>query len=157
VLKFILTKMWLRMRGRFLRFGSAGVVFGTPVSMQAFGVERPVEELAVTLMTRIQDAMPHMCVPLLSELLLDRDAPVPRERLLTDAAERVRAAPERFLMRESEPITPRLERALEHMLQRGFVQKKQDKIAIRPEERDALRYYANSISGATTTFSAAAQ
>lgn len=147
MVKFILTKLWLRLRGRFLRFGSAGVVFGTPLSMQSFGVDRSIEELAASLMARINEAMPQMCVPLLASMMLERDAPVPESVLLAEAAEQVEAARDRFLMKDGEAVMPRVERALDHILKRGFVEKKDGAIVIRAQERDALTYYANSIGG----------
>ncbi len=157
MLKFILTKLWLRLRGRFLRFGSAGVVFGAPVSMRAFGADREVEALAATLMDRITEAMPQMCVPLLAGLLLDAGKPVPRAVLLAEAEARVVASPERFLMREGEAVPPRVARALDHLLQRGFIEMRGDDVAIAPQEEDMLQFYANSIRRSDPPFSAAAQ
>lgn len=157
MVKFILTKMWLRMRGRFLRFGSAAVVFGAPLSMQEFGAERPVEDLAEMLMERINEAMPQMCVPTLAGELLAAEGPVPRETLLAVVSRRVAAAPDRFLMQEGEPIEPRVARAFEHLVQRGFVHMQGDAVVIAPEERDTLRYYANSVDAPEDPVSAAAQ
>ncbi len=66
VVGFIFRKIWQWLRGRYTRFGTAAVVFGDPLSLREFGAERPVEELAAELMTRIEDVMPVMFVPLLS-------------------------------------------------------------------------------------------
>ena len=108
-------------------------------------------------MDRINDAMPQMCVPLLASMLLDAQGPVPREQLLADASDRVTAAPDRFLMRVGEAVAPRLERALDHMMKRGFVELNSDEIAIRAQERDTLQYYANSLGRPRSPLSAAAQ
>ena len=66
VLGFILRKFWQGVRGRYVRFGKAAVVFGDPLSLRDFGPDKPVEELAHTLMQRIEDAMPVLMVPLLA-------------------------------------------------------------------------------------------
>ena len=155
--KFIVTKLWLRLRGRFLRFGSAGVVFGEPLSMRALGADTPIDDLAATLMDRIQGVMPQMCVPLLAALLLERADAISRAELEQIACARVAGDVDRFLMREGEEIAPRVARALEHMIQRGFVKVEGGNVRIMDAERDALRYYANSITVTETPFSAAAQ
>ncbi|MEP4198949.1 MAG: 1-acyl-sn-glycerol-3-phosphate acyltransferase [Aliishimia sp.] len=145
VLKFILEKLWLRMRGRFLRFGSAGVVFGDPISMQAFGVDRRVEDLAETLMSRIQDVMPRMCVPVLAKGLLATDEPQARQKVIDVAVQAIVAAPESFLMGDDEDPKARVERAVAHMIQRGLIRPQGDLFEIPDQERDTLQYYANSL------------
>ncbi len=157
VLGFVARKVWLRLRGRFLRFGTAGVVFGEPLSMQGFGPTRPIEDLAETLMVRIENAMPHMCVPLLAEMLLQSEAGLERRSLLADAAAHIEADRERFLMAQNEDTTARLTRALDHMLQRGFVAHAGESIKVNPAEADTLRFYANSLWQREAALSAAAQ
>ena len=81
VVKFILKKFWQALRGRFVRFGTAAVSFGEPLSFQKFGADRPLEELSAVLMERINDAMPVLIVPLVSHHLLKADAPVSQAEL----------------------------------------------------------------------------
>ncbi len=157
VLGFIFRKIWLRLRGRFLRFGSAAVVFGEPLSMRSFGAERSIEELADTLMVRIQAAMPHMSVPLLSKLMLAADGPITRSDLRAAAINHIEQNREHFLMREDEAAADRIDRALDHVLKRGFLKQSGDMMDIMPGERDTLEFYANSISDTATLNSAAAQ
>ena len=78
---FILRKFWQALRGRFVRFGTAAVSFGEPLSFQKFGADRPLEELSAVLMERINDAMPVLIVPLVSHHLLKADAPVSQSEL----------------------------------------------------------------------------
>jgi len=143
---FVLRKVWLRLRGRFLRFGTAGVVFGDPLSMQAFGTHAPVKDLAETLMTRIQDAMPHLCVPLLAKLVLSAEGDLSRDDLLAKAVAQIEATPERFLLKAEDVPLPSATRAFDHMVKRGVVRLEGGEVKIQEHERDLLIYYANSIS-----------
>jgi len=157
VLGFILQKLWLRLRGRFLRFGSAGVVFGEPLSMGQFGLERPVEDLAETLMTRIEAAMPHMCVPLLAQIMLATEGTMKTIDLTANALAQIENNPKQYLMKDAEAPEERITRGLEHMIQRGFIERNGDTIEIVADERDSLHYYANSLGQDQGEISAAAQ
>ncbi|WP_298837606.1 1-acyl-sn-glycerol-3-phosphate acyltransferase [uncultured Roseobacter sp.] len=85
VIGFILRKFWQGLRGRYVRFGTAAVVFGEPLSLRRFGPDRPVEELADNLMQRIEDAMPVLIVPLVAHVLRARQAP-PTTAAVAEAA-----------------------------------------------------------------------
>ncbi len=154
---FILQKLWQRLRGRFLRFGSAAVVFGAPLSLREFGVERPVEDLAATLMDRIEATMPHMGVPLLAQLLLTADAPMTRDDLLQAAAAEIAARPERFLLAEGETPDALAAKAFDQLRQRQFVALRDDAVHPVEAELPALRFYASSIAASDLRISAAAQ
>lgn len=143
VIKFILRKLWLRLTGRFLRFGSAAVVFGAPLSMREFGADRPVDALAKALMDRIDDAMPHLGVPAIAQRML-ADETVPRERLIAGLAAEIEAEPHRYLPQPEETPADIVEAALAQMLSRGLVIEDGEMIALNPKERDLLIYYANS-------------
>ncbi|THH36011.1 glycerol-3-phosphate acyltransferase [Aliishimia ponticola] len=157
VVGFILQKLWLRVRGKFLRFGSAAVVFGEPLSLQSFDADAPVEALAQDLMTRIEAAMPRLAVPLLSKRLLEQGAPTSRTALMMQAAQDMEAAPERYLLNPSENPMQVLDAALDQMIARGFVTVDADRVTICEGERDALRFYANSTEQSERTYSAAAK
>ena len=87
VIGFVLKKFWQGLRGRYVRFGTAAVVFGEPLSLRRFGPERPVEELAGSLMQRIEDAMPVLVVPLVAHVLRMPDAPISEHDITAAAAE----------------------------------------------------------------------
>ena len=76
ILKFIVRKIWLRLRGKFLRFGEAVVVFGTPVHLRDYGDAPNVDGLAQDLMGRIEHEMPLLFVPLLARVLLLAEKPL---------------------------------------------------------------------------------
>ena len=157
VTHFVLSKFWQRLRGRFLRFGSAGVVFGAPLSLQEFGTDRPVEQLAQALMDRIEEAMPHMGVPLLARLLLEADGPVSHDELMRAAAAEISAQSGRFLLTEGETPAELAEGAFGQLKQRELVTVDAGMVVPDPLERPLLEFYARSISDPDPGFSAAAQ
>jgi glycerol-3-phosphate O-acyltransferase len=91
VVRFILRKFWQGLRGRYVRFGTAAVVFGEPLSLRSFGSEKTVEMLADELMSRIEDAMPVLMVPLLARQFQIAQAPVSRDQLVTQVSEAARS------------------------------------------------------------------
>lgn len=82
VVRFILRKFWQGLRGRYVRFGTAAVAFGTPLSLQEFGSDKPIEELGAELMARIEEAMPVLMVPLIARHLTDAGVPLAQEVLV---------------------------------------------------------------------------
>ncbi len=130
--KFILHQLWLRLRGRYLRFGEAAVRFGTPVPLSEYGPTPDVEVLAHDLMHRVAAEMPRSLVPMIAHLLLSADEP------MTAAA----------LKRALEPTgrsDTSIQAACDHLLQRHFIQEDQAGYRIVPEQRPLLTYYANSV------------
>ncbi len=85
--KFAGQSMWLMLRSRWQRFGYASVVFGAPLSMRSWCTERQlnlarldkearmaaVSELSLQLMTRIDEVVPLLPVPLVCSVLLQAD------------------------------------------------------------------------------------
>ncbi|MEM1236692.1 MAG: 1-acyl-sn-glycerol-3-phosphate acyltransferase [Pseudomonadota bacterium] len=67
---FILRQFWLRITGRFYRFGYAAVSFGSPVSLAALG-ETTTEEVAEKLMDRIREVVPVVPIPLVALAVLN--------------------------------------------------------------------------------------
>jgi glycerol-3-phosphate O-acyltransferase len=145
VVGFILRKLGLRLRGKFLRFGSAGVVFGDPLSMQEFGLERPINELANALMDRIDQAMPYMAVPLLAHHLLQHDGKMSRSDLMLTAARDIDSVPGRYLLQDNETGADLAHAGFEQLLQRHFVTVQGDTVELAEKERTVLEFYANSL------------
>ena len=149
---FVLAKqIWLRLRGRFVRFGYASVSFGTPLSLRAYMATaggRATEALAETLMARIREVVPVLPVPLVSYVLLQTDAPITRARLV-DACENVVA---RARARGAHVVLPRdsVEFAavfgLQMLKRRKLVTISGDSYAPNDQSLDLLRYYANSVA-----------
>ena len=149
-------KLWLRLRGKFHKFGGAGVVFGAPVPLSDFAQDASLDELAKTLMARIEDAMPRMGVPMLAQILL-QDTPLSKQTLRDKATAEINANPDRFVMDTGETPEDLITAALDLMVERKFVTINQDTITMNPAERDSLDYYANSQERNSRENSAAAK
>ena len=87
VTAFLFKQIWLRIRGKYHRFGYAAVSFGAPVSLRSFlqgqhpAGESPVARLARELMRRIGEEVPVLPVPLVATALLRARAPMTRTHL----------------------------------------------------------------------------
>ncbi|MEM6759289.1 MAG: 1-acyl-sn-glycerol-3-phosphate acyltransferase [Pseudomonadota bacterium] len=138
---FILRKLWLRVTGRFLRFGGAGVVFGAPVYLSAFGAEPDPEALADHLMDRIAAEMPLMGVAYIARALLDHGAAMTTADLQSGFENAIASSPKLI---EQPDIT----RVIAHMQQRGLIESRDNGWAAKPAETELLQYYANAARGA---------
>ena len=156
---FILRKLWLRLRGRFIRFGEAAVVFGAPIRLSEYSKSPDLEAFAQTLMHRIADEMPLLGVPFVSRLLLDAQQPM-------DAAALSNALTIAVGMRDISASLGPIDApvvvadALRQMAGRKMITKDGEGWRANPDETDLLRFYSNSIahlSAGATHFSAPPQ
>ncbi len=145
VLTFILRKVWLRIRGRFLRFGEAAVVFGDPVSLSHFGAEPDVDALAQDLMRRIADNMPLLFVPLMARVMLLAEGPLDDAALEAEMG-RFADVPGTPAAVPHEDFPAAVRKARDHLAQRGIILKTDHGYTVAPEERPTLAYYSNSIA-----------
>lgn len=137
VVGWVLHKVWLRIRGTYLRFGTAAVVYGAPVEMARYDADLSLDDIAEDLMSEVARAMPVLGVPLVA-LALEQHEEVTVEDVLAlgegfeilgardTRAEIVGSAIKALLGREMITATERGWRAVE-------------------SERDVLSYYAGSI------------
>lgn len=146
-LAFLGRHVWLRITGRFRRFGCAAVSFGPPVTMRDFVRERgrKPEALATLLMGRIAQVMPVLAVPLVAQVL--RDGGVRSEAEITEAARQI--TPE-----AAEELVPL---GLKALLTRRLIREMPGGYEILPEQADAVAFYANSIAHLDQAHAAAAQ
>ncbi len=146
VVRFILSKFWQGLRGRVTRFGTAAVVFGEPVSLRTFGADKPVEDLARSLMQRIEAVMPVLVVPLISRVLAKKDKPVSQSEIVScvkDLVERVEPfMPEKL----GKNLDAAVHNALAQMRKHGVVSEEAHGWRIVPGQRPVIEYYANSIA-----------
>ena len=145
ILIFILRKMWLRLRGRFLRFGEAAVVFGAPVKLSEYGSDPDVTALAQDLMGRIADEMPILFVPLLARIMLLNDEPLDDSGLVSLATEMMSTTVWMGAITDGS-FGAAVEKAKENLLQRGLIEQGRGGVIATSSERPALIYYANSIA-----------
>lgn len=145
VFRAILKQVWLRITGRFHRFGYAAVSFGEPLVLSDLeGAPGDADALSEKIMARISEAVPVLPVPLIAFLLL-RHGTMNREAL--------EVAFEKTMQRVAEanghlPHNNRdcaVELSLQSLIDRGVVVKEGEVLRI-PEGRVSLaEFYANSI------------
>lgn len=146
VVKFILSKFWQGLRGRITHFGTAAVVFGEPLSLQAFGPEEPVEKLADSLMARIEAAMPVLVVPLIAHVMM-RHPGAQSEAALTAQVQAASDSVAAWMPQHTrDNLAEAVPKALFQMRKHQIVDETPEGWQIIPAERDVVAYYANSIA-----------
>ncbi|WP_420011832.1 1-acyl-sn-glycerol-3-phosphate acyltransferase [Tateyamaria sp.] len=145
VMGFILRMVWQKIRGRYTRFGIAGVSFGAPLSLREHASNGSIEDLAADLKDRIAATMPIVGVPLLARVLLEADGPMTRDALhdaVADALSRARGTPP-GVSRDS--FRGFVNRALGLMTKRGVILEDNSTWRVVEDERPLLQFYANSV------------
>ncbi|MFD2740345.1 1-acyl-sn-glycerol-3-phosphate acyltransferase [Sulfitobacter aestuarii] len=145
VLRFILRKMWKRLRGRDTRFGVAAVAFGAPLSLRAEGPRMQVAALSEKLMKRIAAAMPVTCLPLVAQALLE-GAPLDRPALEREVARLFDRVPPANRAFDRGDLGSEVGAALAQLRRRGVVTQQPEGWSVGEGHVPLLRYYANSIS-----------
>ncbi|MEL7100491.1 MAG: 1-acyl-sn-glycerol-3-phosphate acyltransferase [Pseudomonadota bacterium] len=145
ILRFILSKLWQRVTGRFHRFGAAAVVFGAPIRLSDYVHVPDARLLATDLLDKVSGVMPVLFVPLLARVLLNATGPLDTDALKEAVTEEIAQA-RTTVMASAEAIEPALERARAALLERKLIREAPEGIVAVPEERGLLQYYANSIA-----------
>jgi len=145
VLGAVLKQLWLRITGRFHRFGYAAVSFGTPLSLRGLpkGQESP-ERLAETLMARIAEVVPVLPVPLVAHLLLHHGPMSTGDltRKFVTTTKNLHAG-HVHLPRGDATYAARV--GLRALTERGIVKQDGQTLTIQPARRDLAAFYANSL------------
>ncbi|MCT4554743.1 MAG: 1-acyl-sn-glycerol-3-phosphate acyltransferase [Pelagimonas sp.] len=144
VMGAVVKQLWLRVTGRFHKFGYAAVSFGTPVSLRAVpDLQTRPEALAQALMDRIADIVPVLSVPLLCDLLLEGlQSPADLGRAFQAALAQLEGA-HVHLPRQDPSYA--LEYGLRLLRERGIATEQAGGLRIVETEQDTARFYANSI------------
>jgi len=145
ILFFILRKTWLRISGKFLRFGEAAVVFGEPVPLRDYGPDPDVDHVAQDLMARIASEMPLLFVPLMAHALVATTGPLTATALDAEIARLVEHA-KTVIDVPHDDFSDAIAKAREHLLQRGMIRVDTGEVTVVPDQRPALTFYANSIA-----------
>ena len=145
---FFVKQLWLRLSGRFHRFGYAAVSFGPAVSLRAHAKKHgtpDAEQLADELMERIADIVPVVPVPLLATVMQAREdvKSVDLPALMQAELDQMKSAHVHMPRGEIDYAT---EIALKHLSERRILRTEGDKIVVDEAQRFALRYYANTIA-----------
>ena len=147
VTRFAFKQVWLRLTGRYHRFGYAAVSFGAPLSLNEFSKDRRgdlAKSLGTELMQRIGDVVPVLPVPLMAYILQSGG--------VMDRSEIQRAAVQLLQRMDHAHVhLPRndkdyaVEVGVRHLLKRGIIVADDGRYRVPESQRSALAYYANSI------------
>lgn len=144
VLGFILRKFWQRLRGQDTRFGTAAVAFGAPLSLRDSGPDTKVEQLSVTLMDRISEAMPVTIVPLIAQVLLAQKA-MDTGGLVDQVALLMGQIPTKNKVPKPDVLRFEVDRAVQGLAAREIISDTDGVWHIAPGQEAVVRFYANSI------------
>ncbi|WP_306154813.1 1-acyl-sn-glycerol-3-phosphate acyltransferase [Roseovarius sp. MMSF_3281] len=149
VARFLFKQVWLRITGRYHRHGYAAASFGAPVSLNDFESRypgNPVKGLARLLMQRIGEEVPVLPVPLVARALLQAEGPLARADLDRQVGRMVEALSQAHVHLPRGDLHYAVEVGLRNLRNRQLVSEEGGQIAINPEEREILAYYAQSIA-----------
>ncbi|KPP87425.1 MAG: glycerol-3-phosphate O-acyltransferase [Rhodobacteraceae bacterium HLUCCO07] len=148
ILRFLFKQAWLRLRGRYHRFGYAGVSFGPPVNLRRFLEDEPnntIQKLARQLMWRIGKEIPVLPVPLVASALLVASAPLDRPALKERVNDIVARLPEAHLYLPHDDLSYAVEVGLRNLLGRELVEENNGRFTVTQEGRALVAFYAASI------------
>ena len=149
IARFLLKQLWLRLRGKYHRFGYAAVSFGAPVSLREFTRDHSgdlVPALATELMQRIGDEVPVLPVPLVATALLDAAGPLTRAEL-EDAVNAIMAK-----LHNAHVHVPRddpgyaVEVGLRNLSRRQITIDREGRFTVAADDIPLLTFYAASIA-----------
>jgi glycerol-3-phosphate O-acyltransferase len=143
----ILKQLWLRVTGRYHKFGYAAVSFGAPLSLRAFIDNRKgdaTKPLARELMRRVGAIVPILPVPLVA-WLIERRGALDRGALEVGFSEiaALHAPGHVYMPRNSRDYA--VEVGLRNLVKRGVLRETSGVYSVTSTGAPTLHYYANSI------------
>lgn len=151
--KFILKQLWLRMSGRFYRYGYACVSFGRPLSLKDYLKTHPlngdsVRNIGAELMDRIGQVIPVLPVSLVATVLLRAKQPMAQLELKAKchaiwqelSAKNIHS----HIPHEDEDYA--VDVGLRMLTSRHLVVEDGGKLSVDMNNRQVVEYYANAIS-----------
>lgn len=144
ITRAVFKQLWLRLTGRFHRFGYAAVGFGDPVSLRENKhlLANP-QDLADQLMARVSAMVPVLPVPLVAYVLLDRSLSKQSLTDAFDAAVRQLDAAQVYMPRDD--LSYSVEVGLRALIERGLVQETNGQFSVPQGAERIVTFYANSI------------
>jgi glycerol-3-phosphate O-acyltransferase len=149
IYRYLRRQLWLRLTGRFHRYGYAAVSFGDPLSLTAFLDERhedPPAALGSELMDRIAAVMPVTPVPLVAHALAEGV----RSVVALDALLRRRIAEATAhgvtIQLPRDDIGYTIEAGLRALIERRLVIREGDRLSVDDKGADMVAFYAASVA-----------
>lgn len=144
---FAMKQIWLRLTGRFHRFGYAAVSFGKPLSLTEFTKRRKgeiAEPLAAELMRRIGDVTPVLPVPMVA-LILDTGGEMDRAGVERAMAVLIKTLKHSHVHLPRDNRDYAAEVGLRNLVKRKIIVETDGQYSVPEDQKSALKYYANSI------------
>ena len=145
---FFFKHFWLRLRGRYHKFGYAAVSFGHPLSLTEFSKSRDgdvTKPLGRELMRRIKDVVPVLPVPMVASIVEAAEKPISRAAIEAEFATWVVKLHDAHIHLPRDDLSYATEVGLRTLMERRIILKDNGYFTPNPEETDALAFYANSI------------
>ena len=152
---FFCRQIWLRLTGRFNRFGYAGVNFGQPISLRSFlksngnkNSDRSTVLLGRKVMNEISKAIPVLPVPLVSYVIRSSNNPMKASQIYEICLKiltKLRSLDIQVKIPEDREAYM-IEHALETLLKRKALKRVPTGIRIDNSGGELIDFYANSIS-----------
>ncbi len=153
VLRFIRHQIWLRITGKYHRFGYACVSFGAPVSLKGYlathegALEEQIAALGNDLMADIGKVVPVLPVSLIASIMLEAGS-LSKIGVKGAAHRRIKDYAERgvysHIPREDEDYA--VDVGLRMLEMRRILVEEDGIYAVNDENRELLEYYANAIA-----------
>lgn len=142
-----LRQLWLRVTGRYHKFGYAAVSFGHPVSLLEFSTDRDEDltvPLARTLMKKIGAIVPILPVPAVSWLML-KNGPMTHGEVEAGLQQMIAVLPDAHIHIPHDDREYAAEVGLRNLTERDILILQDGRYSANPENLELLTYYANSI------------
>ncbi|WP_424985937.1 1-acyl-sn-glycerol-3-phosphate acyltransferase [Microbulbifer sp. S227A] len=140
-------QLWLRMTGRYHRFGYAAVSFGKPLSLRTLRGQVMGDltvPLARQLIARIGEIVPMLPVPIVAWVLVER-GPMTRAEMELAYGAILRKFPEAHVHLPRDSRDYGAEVGLRNLLERRVLRVEDGRYHIEPDQVAVVAYYANSI------------
>ena len=153
VMRFVSHQIWLRITGKYHRFGYACVSFGSPVSLKKFlaqtdgGLDEKISVLGDSLMREIGKVVPVLPVSLIAAIMLDAGK-LSKIGVKGEAHRRLKA----YTLHDVYSHIPRededyaVDVGLRILEMRHILIEEDGVYRVNSENRDVLEYYANAIA-----------
>lgn len=143
ITRAVLKQIWLRITGKFHKFGYAAVSFGAPVSLRAHQ-GKPPAELADLLMARIATIVPVLPVPLVT-YILDSHGPLPTPQIETRYAAAVDYVDTGHVHMPRQDVAYAVKVGLRALSERNVVFETAEGWQLNRDKAPLIAFYANSV------------
>lgn len=146
---FFLKQIWLRLRGKYHKFGYAAVSFGQPLSLEAFSKNHEGEvakPLARELMGRINGVVPVLPVPMVAAIIQAHEGPMSRAAIESAYDGWVQRLQTEHIHLPRDDLSYAAEVGIRLLVERRVIQRVNGCYEVIPDRRDLLSFYANSIA-----------